>query len=145
MSHLPSCSPTLKLATAQEGLYEVYDVLPKGSSKCQKQATLYVAKAFKLDGEAKLSYTGKSDVKTTGLLSEWESKAKQKIESKLTLTFLNNTYEFSDSYTTGMSIPKGGKGTLHTVPTKALFGNFAQWFDHLRHRQPCQRGAYESG
>jgi len=119
----------LKLATAQEGLYEVYDVLPKGSSKCSKKATLYVAKAMKLDGEAKLSYTGEHDVKNTGLLSEWEAKAKSKLESKLTLTFLNDTYEFNDSYTTGMSIPKGGKGTLHTVPTKELFGDFAKWFD----------------
>ena len=131
MSHLPSLSPTPKLATAQEGLYEVYDVLPKGSSKCKKQATLYVAKAFKLDGEAKLSYTGEHDIKTTGLLSEWEAKAKSKIESKLTLTFLADTYEFNDSYTTGMSIPKGGKGTLHTVPTKEFFGNFAKWFDPI--------------
>ena len=122
----------LKLATAQEGLYEVYDVLPKGSTKCNEKkplGTLYVAKAMKLDGEAKLSYTGEHDVKTTGLLGEWEAKAKSKIESKLTLTFLADTYEFNDSYTTGMSIPKGGKGTLHTVPTKELFGNFAQWFD----------------
>ncbi len=112
----------LKLATAQDGLYEVYDVLPKGSSKCHKQATLYVAKAMKLDGEAKLSYTGEHDVKTTGLLSEWEAKAKSKIESKLTLTFLADTYEFNDSYTTGMSIPKGGKGTLHTpyLPKRSL-------------------------
>ena len=121
----------LKLATAQEGFYEVYDVVSVGSSKCPKSplAKIYVAKAMKLDGEAKLEYTGEYDVRNTGVFSEWEAKEKAKAEGKLTLTFLNDTYEFSSAYTTGMRVPKGGRGTLHTVPAKELFGNFAKWFD----------------
>ncbi len=95
MSHLPSLSPTPKLATAQEGLYEVYDVLPKGSSKCHKQATLYVAKAMKLDGEAKLSYTGESDVWAAENYIDSVARQQTQQETKLTLSFDGDTIEFT--------------------------------------------------
>lgn len=133
MSCPPSFLPTLKLATATEGLYETYDLIATGSSKCAKDplATLYVAKSLKLDGELKFGYTGEYDVKNTGLLSEWEALAKSKTEGKLTLTFLRDSYEFSGEHTTGLSIPKGGKGAIHTVKAKALFENFAKWFDPI--------------
>ena len=122
----------LKLvANPKEELYETYDVLPQGSTKCTKQATLYVAKPMKLSGEAKFAYTGEYDVKTTGILSEFEAKAKTQCDTKLTLSFLADTYEFSSSYTSGMQIPKGEKGALHTVPAKELFGNFTKWFDPI--------------
>jgi len=119
----------LKLVTAQEGLYEAYDLIGSGSNKCQKRATLHIAKPFKLDGEAKFSYTGEHDVLNTGKLSEWEAKAKSQLESKLTLTLGDDTIEFADTYTSGMSVPKGKRGNITTVPTKELFGNFAKYLD----------------
>jgi len=119
------------IAKQEEEFYEEYEVLPQGSTKCKKQATLYVAKPMKLNGEVKLSYTGEYDVKNTGILSEFEAKAKTQREKKLTFSYLSNTYEFSSTYTSGMQIPKGEKGALHTVPAKEFFGNFTKWFDPI--------------
>ena len=123
-------SRLIKLATAQDGLYEVYDVLPKGSSKCHKQATLYVAKAFKLDGEAKLSYTGESDVWAAENYIDSVARQQTQQETKLTLSFDGDTIEFTSKAKFTMAKPKG-KGVLRTVPTKELFGDFAKYFDPL--------------
>ena len=85
----------------------------------------------KLDGELKFGYTGEYDIKSTGLLGELEAKAKTKTEGKLTVTLLHDTFEFSGAHTTGLSIPKGAKGAVHTVKAKELFENFAKWFDPI--------------
>ena len=132
MSCPSSFLPTLKLATATEGLYETYDLIATGSSKCAKDplATLYVAQAFKLDGEAKLSYTGKSDVWAAENYIDSVARQQTQQETKLTLSLGGDTIEFSSKATFAMAKPKG-KGMLHTVPTKKLFEDFAKYFDPL--------------
>ncbi len=118
-----------RMLTFQKSGFKKYDLIAKCPDKRIKLATIYVAPIVGLDGECKFGYTGEYDVKETGLLSEWEAKEKTKTEGKLTLTLLSDTYEFSSAYTSGMALPQKGKGSVHTVPAKELFGNFAKWFD----------------
>jgi len=90
----------------------------------------YVAKAMKLDGEAKLSYTGESDVWAAENYIDSVARQQTQQETKLTLSLDGDSIEFSSNAKFTMAKPKG-KGVLRTVPTKELFKDFAKYFDPL--------------